>query len=108
MLRVHRSGYYAWLKKPQSDRAIEDARLLVKIEQFHKDSGAAYGSPRIFKDLREDGETCGRHRVARVMKQAGIKALRSYKRPRYVAGQPSLLAPNVLDREFVVEGPNKV
>lgn len=108
VLRVHRSGYYAWLKQPRSVRAIEDARLLVKIKTFHQDSGAAYGSPRIFKDLREDGETCGRHRVARVMKNAGIKAIRSYKRPRYVAGQPSLLAPNVLDREFVVDRPNKV
>lgn len=108
VLRVHRSGYYAWLKKPLPDRAVEDARLLVKIKQFHKDSGAAYGSPRIFKDLRDDGETCGLHRVARVMKQAKVQGLHGYKKPRYVAGQPSLLAPNVLDREFVVDGPNKV
>lgn len=82
--------------------------MLVKIEQFHEDSGAAYGSPRIFRDLREDGETCGLHRVARVMKQAKVQGLQGYKKPRYVAGQPSLLAPNVLDREFVVDGPNKV
>jgi len=108
VLRVHRSGYYAWLKKPVSDRAIEDKRLVVKIKRFHQESGGAYGSPRIFKDLRDDGETCGRHRVARVMKQARVKAIRSYKRPRYVAGKPSLLAPNVLDREFDVAVPNEV
>lgn len=42
------------------------------------------------------------------MNRARIKALHSYKKPRYVAGQPSLLAANVLDREFVVDGPNKV
>jgi putative transposase len=108
VIGVNRSGYYAWLKKPQSDRAIEDERLLVKIKQFHEESGGAYGSPRIFKDLRDEGETCGRHRVARVMKQAKVKAIRSYKKPRYMAGRPSLLAPNVLDREFDVSAPNEV
>lgn len=108
VLRVHRSGYYAWLEKPQSARTVEDERLLTKIRRFHQESGAAYGSPRIFKDLRDDGETCGRHRVERVMKQAKIKAIRSYKRPRYVAGMPSLLAPNVVQREFTVATPNQV
>lgn len=108
VLRVHRSGYYAWLKKPRSERAVEDARLLVKIKRFHQESGGTYGSPRIFKDLRDDGEICGRHRVARVMKQAKVRAIRSYKKPRYVAGQPSLLAPNVLDRQFDVEQPNLI
>ena len=108
VLRVHRSGYYAWLKKPRSARAVEDGRLLVKIRKFHQESGGAYGSPRIFKDLRDDGETCGLHRVARVMKQARVKAIRSYKKPRYVAGQPSLLAPNALQREFTVDRPNRV
>jgi putative transposase len=108
ILRVHRSGYYAWLRKPKSDRAVEDARLLVKICGFHQESGGAYGSPRIFKDLRDDGETCGRHRIARVMKQAKVKAIRNYRKPRYVSGQPSLLAPNVLQREFTVAGPNQV
>jgi len=108
VLRVHRSGFYAWLKKPVSARAIEDERLVIKIKRFHQESGGAYGSPRIFKDLRDDGEACGRHRVARVMKQAKIKAIHGYKKPRYVAGKPSLLAPNVLDREFVVAAPNEV
>lgn len=108
VLRVHRSGYYSWLKKPRSDRAIEDTRLLGRIRKYHQESGGAYGSPRIFKDLRDDGETCGRHRVARVMRQAKVKAIRSYKRPCYVAGKPSLLAPNVLQREFTVDRPNQV
>jgi putative transposase len=108
ILRVHRSGYYAWRTQPQSDRAVEDARLLVKIRRFHQESGGAYGSPRIFKDLRDDGETCGRHRVARVMRRARIKAIRSYKKPRYVVGRPSLLAPNIVRREFTVVRPNQV
>ena len=108
VLRVHRSGYYAWLKKPLSDRTIEDRRLLELIRDSHDTSGGAYGSPRVFLDLREQGETCGRHRVARVMKQGRIKAVRSYKRPRYVAGKLSLVTPNHLQREFTVDQPDRV
>jgi len=108
VLRVHRSGYYAWLRKPKSDRAIEDERLLRRIKAFYAASGAAYGSPRIFLDLREEGETCGIHRVARIMKSNKIKAIVSYKRPRYVNGSPSVLVPNHLQREFLVDRPNSV
>jgi len=106
VLRVHRSGYYAWLKKPLSDRAVEDARLLVLIKQSYNASGAAYGSPRIFLDLRESGEGCGRHRVERIMKANRIKAICSYKRPRYVVGKPSVVTPDHLHREFSVDQPD--
>jgi len=108
VLRVHRSGYYAWLKRPLSVRAKEDKRLLELIKISHVASGGAYGSPRVFLDLREEGETCGRHRVARIMKQSRIKAIRSYKRPRYVAGKPSIVTPNRLKREFTVTHPDRV
>lgn len=54
-LRVHRSGYYAWMKKPRSARAVEDARLLERIRASFAASGGSYGSPRIFLDLREEG-----------------------------------------------------
>ena len=108
VLRVHRSGYYAWLTKPMSDRAIEDRRLLGRIRALHEASGGVYGSPRIFLDLREEGETCGIHRVERIMKANKIKAIRGYKRPRYVRGKPSILAPNHLQREFTVDQQDSV
>jgi len=108
VLRVHRSGYYAWLKNPLSERAIEDRRLLALIKASHEATDGVYGSPRVFKDLREAGETCGRHRVARIMKANRIKGITVRKRPRYKAGAPSRLAPNRLDREFTVDAPNKV
>jgi putative transposase len=108
VLRVHRSGYYAWLRKPNSDRAIEDERLLAMIKASYEASGGAYGSPRIFLDLREGGETCGQHRAARIMKQDRIKAIRSYKRPRYVAGRTSVVTPNRLQQEFTVDHPDRV
>ena len=101
-------GYYAWLKRPLSERAIEDRRLLALIKASHEATDGVYGSPRIFKDLREAGETCGRHRVARIMKANRIKGITIRKRPRYRAGTPSLLAPNRLDREFTVDAPNTV
>ncbi len=53
ILRVHPSGFYAWMKQPLSSRAQEDQRLLSHIRAFYAASGGVYGSPRIFKDLRE-------------------------------------------------------
>ena len=85
VLQVARSGFYAWLHKPLSDGAIEDQRLLVQIRASYVASSGVYGSPRIFLDLREAGERCGRHRVARIMRESKIKALRGYKATRHRA-----------------------
>ena len=61
----------------------------------------------MFGDLREAGETCGKHRVARIMREHRIKALRGYKAPRHIAGRPSLVAPNRLQRQFTVSVPDQ-
>lgn len=100
VLKVHRSGFYAWLKEPQSARAQEDDRLLGMIRDFWQASQGAYGSPRIFADLREAGERCGENRVARLMRANRIHALASTPRPRYRAGRPALVAPNRLQQDF--------
>jgi putative transposase len=107
VLRVQRSGFYAWLQKPQSRRSVEDARILNLIRASHIASGGIYGSPRIHRDLRELGETCGIHRVARIMRRQRIRALRGYKRPRYKAGTPAALSPNLLQQDFQTSGPNQ-
>jgi putative transposase len=107
VLCVARSGFYKWLHCPKSDRAIEDERLLGLIHQSYAASGGVYGAPRVFLDLREIGERCGRHRVARLMRSHKIKALRGYKAPRPVKGRPSIIAPNKLAREFTVERPDQ-
>ena len=106
VLEVARAGFYQWLHQPLSDRAIEDQRLLIKIKESYVASGGVYGSRRVFADLREAGETCGKHRVAKIMKANKIKAVRGYKQPRHVAGRPSIIAPNRLNREFTVERPD--
>jgi len=103
VLRVHRSGFYAWMKQPLSFRAREDQRLLSHIRTFYAASDGVYGSPRIFKDLREEGEQCGVHRVARIMREHRIRALRGYKRPHYKSGPPAVIAPNRLEQQFTVD-----
>jgi len=107
VLGVARSGFYDWIARPLSDHAIEDQRLLVLIRNSYAASGGVYGAPRIFLDLREVGETCGRHRIARIMRVKKIKALRGYKVPRPVKGRPSIIAPNRLQREFTVDTPDQ-
>lgn len=107
MMRVHRSGYYAWIKQPKSARRREDERLLGLIKQFWLESGCVYGYRKIHLDLRSVGETCGRNRVARLMRQAGLKAQVGYRRPRYRSGQPAVLAENHLKQEFDVQAPNQ-
>jgi transposase InsO family protein len=72
VLGVSRSGYYDWQTRPESNRSLEDQRLWEKIKLYWERSRKTYGSPRIVDDLRDDGETCGVKRVARIMKQNGI------------------------------------
>ena len=106
LLDVSRSGFYEWLRHPLSDRALEDQRLLRLIRAAYTASHGVYGAPRIFLDLREAGETCSKHRVARIMRANNIKALHGYRTPRYAKGHTSLLTPNTLQRGFTVQRPN--
>ncbi len=108
VLRVHPSGFYAWLQKPLSKRAVEDERLLKLIQESYVASGGTYGSPMVFQDLREQGERCGVHRVARIMRQAGIRAEIGYKRRVFKGGKPAIVADNHLKRQFTVDEPDKV
>lgn len=107
LLDVSRSGFYAWLQNPLSERAREDQRLLALIVAAHTARHGIYGAPRIFLDLREAGETCSKHRVARIMRVHHIKARYGYHAPRYARGVPALLTPNMLQRSFTVEQPNR-
>lgn len=107
MLEVTRGGFYQWLEKPESDRAIEDRRLLGLIRDSYEASGGVYGARRVFGDLREVGESCGKHRVAKIMRSQKMKAIRGYKAPRRIVGRPSLVAPNRLQRQFTVDQPDR-
>jgi putative transposase len=107
VLGVAPSGYYAWLLEPISNRALEDARLLRLIRASFTASQGIYGAPRVFLDLREAGETCSKHRVARLMREANLRALHGYRMRRWSVGKPSVLIPNLLQRQFTVTRRNK-
>jgi putative transposase len=106
VLGVAPSGYYKYLKQPLSNRAQEDARLLRLIRASFIASHGIYGAPRVFLDLREAGETCSKHRVARLMREADLRALHGYRTRRWAVGKPSVLIPNLLQRQFTATRPN--
>jgi len=106
VLSVSKSGYYAWLVRPRSQRAIEDTRLLELIRESHAASGRAYGAPRILCDLREVGERCGKNRVAKIMKLNKIRGQCGYKKPGYKYTKPAVAAPNRLRQQFTVDQPD--
>jgi putative transposase len=108
-LKVHASGYYAWLAEPKSARAKDDQRLLGLIKHSWLESGGVYGYRKIHDDLRELGEACGRHRVARLMRLEGLRSQTGYRRrPGRYDGKPPVASPNHLERRFNVAEPNKV
>ena len=107
VLGVAPSGYYEWLQQPISNRAQEDARLLRLIRASFVASQGVYGAPRVFLDLREAGETCSKHHVARLMRMNNLRALDGYRTRRWSVGKPSILIPNTLQRQFTVTRPNK-
>lgn len=107
VLGVAPSGYYAWLEKPISNRGQEDARLLRLVRASYTASHGVYGAPRVFLDLREAGETCSKHRVARLMREHHLRALHGYRTRRWSVGKPTSLIPNLLQRQFTVSRPNK-
>jgi len=108
-MRVQRSGYYAWKAQPLSARARDDKRLLGLIKQAWLESGTVYGYRKITWDLRDWGETAGKNRVLRLMRQEGLEAQRGYdKRPRHHAGKPAMMTPNHLQQVFDVPAPNQV
>ena len=106
-LGVAQSAYYEWLKHPISKHDQEDVRLLRLIRAAFVASHGIYGSRRVFLDLREAGETCSKHRVARIMRDNNLRALPGFRIRRWSVGKPSILIPNLLQRQFSVSRPNK-
>ena len=107
-LQVTRSGYYVWRECPESRRVQQDRRLFEQIKTIHAASRQTYGSPRIHAALRQQGETCGKHRVARVMRQQGLAAKHRRKfRATTNSAHDLPVAVNVLNRQFTPAAPNQ-
>lgn len=108
VLGVSSSGYYAWRKREPSRRKQENKVLLEEIQHIFTGSRETYGSPRIQAELNAQGMDCSRGRVARLMRQNGLKA-RCRRRYRVTtkADQRHSVAANVLDRDFTAQQPNQ-
>jgi putative transposase len=108
VLGVSESGFYAWCKRPASQHQREDARIAQEIRQVFVMHQGRYGSPRIHRELRDQGQSISRKRVARLMREAEMSARR--KRHRVVTTKRDIthpVAPNLLNREFTAKEPNK-
>jgi hypothetical protein len=110
VLGISTSGYYAWRRSPESRRRIENRALLGDIRRVHAESGGCYGYPRIHAALQSAGRRVGRHRIARLMRSAGLRGLVAI--PRRVRTTDSRhdfpIAPNRLRRNFTAGAPNQV
>jgi putative transposase len=110
VLGVSRSGFYAWQRRPLSPRAQANQRLIERMRVLHQNTRQAYGARRMWALLNRVGERCGRHRVARLRRLAGLVALRRQRFVRTVqARQPESAAlPNRLNQQFAVSAINRV
>jgi putative transposase len=102
VLGVSRSGYYDWRDRPSSKRSREDAILTAKIGETYRRSRETYGSPRVHAELRELGIRCGRKRVERLMRQAGLRGcMRGQRRGTTRRGKGAAAAEDLVKRNFV-------
>ena len=110
VLGLSPSGYYAWLQRPPSKRAERDAELVVKIRTVFDDNRQVYGRPRIFADLKEQGESVGEKRVGRLMKQEEIQgASRRRRGPKTTKrNKDARPAPDLVERDFAADGPDQL
>jgi len=109
LMRVSRSGFYAWLKRGVSQREKANERLLVHIRDAFRRSRGTYGSPRIVVELRARGLSVGHNRVARLMQQDGLQGRRKKRfRATTDSNHDLAVAPNLLDRQFEVHSPDSV
>jgi putative transposase len=108
-LLVSASGFYAWCRRGLSQRVREDAALKIEIRAAHAASNKTYGSPRVHEELQAEGQHVGRKRVARLMREEGLKG---QKKRRFRVTTDSRhsypIAPNALNRDFTASAPNKV
>jgi len=110
VLGVSRSGYYKYINKKESFTEKENRELAASIKRIHEQNKKVYGSPRIHAVLKKQGKKCSRKRVAKIMKQNGIRAKTQKKwkaTSRSVIDQ-SKVAPNLIKQNFVAGEKNTV
>ncbi len=107
VLRVSASGYYEWCGRPPSLRAVADEALSVQIREIHAGSRATYGVPRVHAELRLGcGVRCGRKRIARLMRIAGLHGIYVRRRRRSFPAPP--VHDDLVRRRFVADAPDRL
>jgi putative transposase len=108
VLGVCESGFYAWRKRPACEREREDAQLSQEIRQVFVSHRGRYGSPRIHRELKDQGRSTSRKRVARLMREATLSARGKQRRVVTTHRDTSHpVAPNILKREFTASEPDQ-
>ena len=108
VLGVSQSGYFAWRSRPASPRQREDLVLLAHIRSAFARSHGTYGSPRMTRELQDEGVQISRRRTARLMRENGLKARQKRRFKRTTDSHHAFpVAPNLLDQDFSAERPNQ-
>lgn len=104
VLEVSRAGYYAWRARPLCERVKDDRVLTEKIREIQQQVKQRYGSPRVRMELRARGFPCGKTRVARLMREAGLsaKSAPAFRPATTQSSHDEPVAPNVVDRQFAL------
>lgn len=109
VLGVSTSGYYAWRKRPPSKRDQKDKMLTEQIQTIHERSRGTYGAPRIHAELRDEGIRVGRKRVARLMREAGLRGVSRRKGcTTTVQDQNARSASDLIERDFETDSPDQL
>jgi putative transposase len=108
VLGISQSGYFAWKGRPACRRQHEDMVLLAHVRSAFALSNGTYGSPRMTRELHDDGLTVGRRRTARLMRENGLRARQKRRFKRTTDSHHAWpVAPNLLDQDFTAAGPNE-
>ena len=110
VLGVSPSGFWAWRRRAPSPRAQADERLTRRIRAIHQASRGTYGVPRIHAELASMGTCCGRKRIARLMRGAGLSGCHLRRRRLQRTGRDPLAtpAPDLVERRLVATAPNQL
>jgi putative transposase len=106
-LEVSRSGFHAWLTRPQSQRGRDDEVILTKVRTSFVGSDRTYGARRVWRDVLAEGLSCGLHRVERIMRENALRARPRRRGLPKDEGTRAAASPNLLERQFAADGPNR-
>ena len=106
-LGVSRGGFYAWLARPRSCRSLSDEVIGAQVRHSFVASDRTYGARRVWRDVLEMGHNCGLHRIERLMREQALRARPKRRGLPKDRGERSVVADNVLERQFHADAANQ-